>query len=200
MQVRMLSRILKATLLTGCVAAAGILGPEHLGRQMDQFWVEEAHQALLTGLVDSRNHAWERQVRVELCPASDAKHCISDVARDGGASGFVGWLSVEVAADGGRKPLKLYRFHSEYVAMNQRGLLRAEQPLGFDAQGYSLQPEVIALQLYSWGGISDKNYIVVVEPSGALQTLVNASLESPHDLTMHPNYLAVNANATEGQL
>ena len=200
MQIRMLSRILKTILLTGCVAVAGIFAPEHLSRQMDQFWVEEAHQALLTGLVDSRNHAWERQVRVELCPANDAKHCISDVARGSDASGFVGWLSVEVAVDGARKPLKLYRFHSEYVAMNQRGLLRAEQPLGFDSQGYSLQPEVIALQLYSWGGISTKNYTVIVEPSGALQTLVNASLKSPHELAMQPHYLAVNESALEGQL
>lgn len=194
---RTLSRIIKATVLTVCFAAAGILGPEHLSRQMDQFWVEEAHQALLTGLVDSRNHAWEQQVRVELCPASNAQHCLDESARDN-TQGFVGWLSVEVGLNRKRKPLKLYRFHSEFVAMNQRGVLRNEYPLGFDSQGYSLQPEVIALQLYSWGGISDKNYTVIVEPSGALQTLVDADLHLLRTLALEPNYLAVSDSGKEG--
>ncbi|BCD98144.1 hypothetical protein [Marinagarivorans cellulosilyticus] len=183
MNAQSVSRFLKVALFTGCFAAAGILGPQHLSRHLDQFWVEEAHQALLTGLVDSRNYAWEHQVRVELCQANNAYRCLSEKAI-GDEDGVAGWLSVKVLANGDRLPLKFYSFHSEYVALDQGGRIDSSEPLGFDSQGYSLQPEVVALQLYSWGGISQKNYTVVLEPSGALQTLVNAELEAPRKVAL----------------
>jgi len=183
MSAQSVSRFFKAVLFTGCFAAAGIYGPQHLSRHLDQFWVEEAHQALLTALVDSRNYAWEHQARVELCQANNAYRCLSEKALEDEAGG-AGWLSVKVLPNGDREPLQFYSFHAEYVALDQGGRVDGSTPLGFDSQGYSLQPEVVALQLYSWGGISQKNYTVVVEPSGALQTLVNAELESTRKVAL----------------
>ncbi len=183
MSAQSVSRFMKAVFFTGCVTAAGIFGPQHLSRHLDQFWVEEAHQALLTALVDSRNYAWEHQARVELCQANNAYRCLSEKTLED-ESGVAGWLSVQVLPNGDRQPLQFYSYHVEYVAFDQVGRIDGRAPLGFDSQGYSLQPEVVALQLYSWGGVSQKNYMVVIEPSGALQTLVNAELETPRKVAL----------------
>lgn len=156
------------------VLVAALLGPGFLNKHIETFWVEEAHQALLTSLVSARNTAWSEKTTVRLCMANDDYQCVEP-----GTDGADGWLVASVDEQGERKIIGFHRFHAQYVALSasKRGLL--QKPLGFDAQGYSLQDEVIAFAVHAWSGTTDKTYTVIIEPSGALQTLVNAPIRSP---------------------
>ena len=174
MSAERFSLTLKALFCAGFILLAALLGPQLLNRHIETFWVEEAHQALLTSLVEARNTAWEERKRVRVCMANDSMRCVEP-----GASGARGWLVYRDGEAIERRVVAFHRFHVEFVALStsERGLL--QRPLGFDAEGYSLQDEVIAFAVHSWSGNTDKTYTVLVEPSGALQTLVNAPIRSP---------------------
>lgn len=164
---------LKGCLFLGLVVATGIYGPSKLSHYLDEFWVEAAHQALLTSLVDARNHAWDHAVTVEVCAANAEQACIAPYDNN-----IAGWLSYEVAANGGQTKINFYSFPAEHVGITTSERFAQLTPLGFDNEGYSLQRAVIGFDVYSLSGVSDKNYTVLLEPSGALQTLVNGALRS----------------------
>lgn len=165
---------LKAIFCAGIILSAALIGPQLLNRHIETFWVEEAHQALLMSLVTARNTAWEERTRINVCLADQSRRCVEP-----GSGGTAGWLVEREGEQAGRRVVAFHRFHAEFVALStsERGLL--QRPLGFDAEGYSLQDEVIAFAVHSWSGNTDKTYTIVVEPSGALQTLVNAPIRSP---------------------
>lgn len=168
------SLTVKAVVCASAILVMALAGPHLLNRHIETFWVEEAHQALLTSLVEARNTAWEERTTVKLCMADSKLRCIEP-----GASGASGWLVLRDGKDSENRVVAFHRFHAEFVALStsERNLL--QRPLGFDAEGYSLQNEVIAFAVHSWSGNTDKTYTVLVEPSGALQTLINAPIRSP---------------------
>ena len=151
----------------------GFFGPTQLSRQLDELRIEEAHDALLSGLVDSRNFAWDEGVTVGLCAATSEAKCTE--LSDGGVAG---WLSYTISASGSHRPLKFYPFQADYIALITNRWNVFQKPFGFDEQGYSLQTEVVSINLYSLSGLSKKTYTLVIEPSGALQTLANLPKDS----------------------
>lgn len=168
-----IATIFKGSVCLGLAVIVSIFGPAKVSNHLDAFWVEEAHHALLSGLVEARKHAWENRVTVELCAASAAQVCVTPEDNH-----IEGWLTYEVHPEGQRTNIEFYSFHAEYVGLTASDRFVRYMPLGFDADGYSLQANVIGFDVYSLSGVSTKNYTVLVEPSGALQTLVNGTLRS----------------------
>ncbi|WP_394201148.1 hypothetical protein [Marinagarivorans algicola] len=165
--------IFKGCMCLGLAVIVSIFGPAKVSHHLDAFWVEEAHHALLSGLVEARKHAWENRVTVELCAATAARVCITSEDSD-----IEGWLMYEVGPERQRTSIQFYSFHAEYVGLTASDRFARYTPLGFDADGYSVQANVIGFDVYSLSGVSTKNYTILVEPSGALQTLVNGTLRS----------------------
>lgn len=184
---------LKGFMFLGVVASVGIYGPSQLNNYLDEFWVEEAHQALLSSLVDARNHAWDNRITVELCAATIEQVCTAP--KD---NSIAGWLTYEVAANGDHKKIQFYRFHAEYVGLTTSDRFVQHMPLGFDDEGYSLQASVIGFDVYSLSGVSAKNYTVLLEPSGALQTLVNGTLRSNVQVAQEASTLLTPTRNHEG--
>lgn len=170
---RLIFSTVKGSLLLAVGMLAGVYGPHKLNSYVDEYWVEAAHQALITSMVDARNYAWDNGVSVELCLATAEQQCVEPSQNN-----VAGWLTYEVANNGTKTPVNFYRFHAQHVGVigSNRYVLRT--PLGFDDEGYSLQPGVIGFEVYSLSGVSAKNYTVLIEPSGALQTLVNSTLQA----------------------
>jgi hypothetical protein len=165
-------------------ALVGFFGPLQLSRQLDELRIEEAHEALLTSLVDSRNFAWDRGVVVGICAATAVKQCTSLNSGE-----FIGWMNYIIDEKGRSTPLHFYPFHADQIALIGSHRKIFEEPLGFDAQGYSLQSEVVSIDLYSLSGLSKKSYTLVLEPSGALQTLVNMRPELTQKIAQLPSSL-----------
>ena len=168
-------RWLKWLSSVGMLAVALVVTAKNTSQYFERYWLEQAHQSLLTALVDARNHAWEQGVTVKVCLADDRYRCIS-VAGSSHLEGQA-WMAYVDGEMGIAKPIAYYPYHAEYVAMTSANGSR--MLLGFDAEGYSLGAEVRTFELRSQGGLTDKNYTVVVEPSGALQTLVNRQFSPP---------------------
>lgn len=169
------SSISKFIGVAAVAAAIGIFAPKHFQSHIDEIWVAEAHQALLTVLVNARNYAWENGTQVELCMVNAEYQCVLDYNEP--ITGWMGYRIVETRAGQlTKKRVAFHRFNAEYVALANSARMDWSVPLGFDDEGYSLQREVVSFDIYSISGMSSKTYKVIVEPSGALQTLVNAEM------------------------
>ena len=165
--------ILSVGTLAGALVMVGHFAATHTHRFLDLFWLEEAHQAYLTTLVTARNDAWTNHRTVMVCAANHLQNCV-----DINDASVTSWLAYALSPADEKNPnakktiVAEHPFHAQYITFNLRGQILATQPtLGFDADGYSLQPQVYVFELNTLSQLSQKNYSVVVEPSGAVQSL-----------------------------
>ncbi|MDZ7922956.1 MAG: hypothetical protein U5M23_02645 [Marinagarivorans sp.] len=177
--------ILSVGALAGTLVMVSHFAATHTHRFLDLFWLEEAHQAYLTTLVTARNDAWENHRTVIVCAANHLQNCV-----DINDASVTSWLAYTLSPadeknfDTKKSPnaknslntkkiiVAEHPFHAQYITFNVRGKILATQPtIGFDADGYSLQPQVYVFELNTLSQLSQKNYSVVVEPSGAVQSL-----------------------------
>ncbi len=159
----------------GAAVVAGLIGnaaPHYMQHQIDGLWVDGAHQALLEALVDARHYSWNHSKATKLCMADNNKKCVSDEHAAADNNKIAGWLVY--SAGSSEELVAFHSFRSEPVGFTGSTRFDWSLPIGFDAQGYSLQTEVVSFDIYSVSGVNSKTYKIIIEPSGALQTLVNA--------------------------
>ena len=190
MQRGWLTKVTQCVMVGGLIAATIAWAPQQLNRYLASFWLEEAHQALLTSLVQARNFARDNAVNIAVCAANETHQCVDIASHD-----VVAWrvYPVPTTAQGltpdalaVTQTISFNRYHHNLVGLRMMGEL-TDAGLGFDQGGYSLQPQVLALEITEAKLAAHKKYTVVIEPSGALQTIASAPLQAAFDVALAQN-------------
>ena len=198
----------KSIVRLGVVASAliilGHVAATHAHRFLDIYWLEEAHQAYLTTLVAARNDAWENKRTVMICATNRQQQCVDIQGDTRGAIKHLdpnndmtvtAWQAYTLSPNAEKIIIAEHPFHSQYIAFNYTGpVATSVLAMGFDADGYSLQPQVYAFELTTVAQLSRKNYRIVVEPSGAVQSLAGRHKTS----RVVANHIASRGTPVEG--